>query len=348
MSKPKRKSPPLREEEWILLHRMRYEGKGFQEISKRLNRPVITLKRAVERFKLPAYLRYSDWIQYGSYCYDQARKKRSQSRKRGYKLEDEFLRDYVTSRLEKRWSPANIAMRLSVDHPEYSICAETIYEWVYNHPDGREYIECLVRGGREKRRGKAGSRRLKGRVSRKEEKKSIEERPESSEDRSSDGALECDLVIGKGRSCLLVVVNRKTRRTWIRKVKSKESEVIFQALLGILRTLPEEERRTLTTDNGTEFAKWQEVEQVIGIWVYFCHAYCSFEKGTVENRNGVIRNRFFGKSTNFDDVPHEEIREAESWINNYPMIIHEGLTPLEVEALCREERARLKAYKLAA
>jgi IS30 family transposase len=62
----------------------------------------------------------------------------------------------------------------------------------------------------------------------------------------------------------------------------------------------------------------------------------------------VIRNRFFNKSTNFDDVPHEEIREAESWINNYPMIIHEGLTPLEVEALCREERARLKEYKLAA
>lgn len=348
MSKPKRKSPPLRLEEWILICRMRYEKKEFQEIAKKLNRPVITIKRAVDRYPIPPYLRYSDWQQYGQYCFEQARNKRSASRKRGYKLDDLFLREYVTSRLKKEWCPAIIAFRLEVEHPGYSISAETIYEWIYNHPDGSGYIQYLVRGAREKRQGKPGSRKLKGRVSKVCEKKGIEERPESAEDRTSDGALECDLIIGKGKSCLFVLVNRKTRRTWIRKVKSKESIVIKWALLGILRTLPEEERRTLTTDNGTEFAKWKEVEDLMGIWVYFCHAYCSFEKGTVENRNGVIRNRFFKKGTDFDDIPNEKIREAERWINDYPMLVLNGFTPFEVEAKCRDLRKDNQEMKLAA
>ena len=346
MSKPKRKSPPLSLEEWILICRMRYEKKEFQEIAKKVNRPRITIVRAVSRFSIPPYLRYSDWEKYGYYCYEQAKKKRSNTRKRGYKLDDLFLREYVTTRLKKEWCPANISMRLSVDHPEYSISAETIYEWIYNHPEGSEYIQCLVRGPREKRRGKPGSRKLKGRPTKSPDKKSINERPVSAEDRSSDGALECDLIIGKSRSCLLVVVNRKTRRTWIRKLKSKESMVIYWALLSILRAIPEEERRTLTTDNGTEFAKWQEVEHMIGIWIYFCHPYCSFEKGTVENRNGVIRNRFFKKGTDFDSVSSQEIREAEAWINNYPMLIHKGLTPLEVEAKCRVIREEKKRENL--
>lgn len=348
MSKPKRKSPPLRLEEWILICRMRYEKKEFQEIAKKLNRPVITIKRAVARYPIPPYLRYSDWQQYGYYCFEQARSKRSASRKRGYKLDDLFLREYVTSRLKKKWSPAIIALKLSKDHPEYSISAETIYEWIYNHPDGSEYVKYLVRGARDKRQGKPGSRKLKGRVSKASEKKSIEERPESAEDRTSDGALECDLIIGKGRCCLFVMVNRKTRRIWIRKVNSKESTEIKWVLLSILRTLPEEERRTLTTDNGTEFAKWKEVEDLMGIWVYFCHAYCSFEKGTVENRNGVIRNKFFKKGTDFDDIPNEKIREAERWINDYPMLILNGFTPLEVEAKYRDLRKENQEMKLAA
>jgi IS30 family transposase len=346
MSKPKRKSPPLSLSDWILICKMNYKGKGFHEISKKLNRPVITIKRAIARYPIPPYLRYREWQKYGEYCYEQARTRRSASRKRGYKLDDVFLKEYVTSRLKKRWSPSIISLRLSVDHPECSICAETIYEWIYNHPDGGEYVQYLVRGAKEKRQGKPGSRKLKGRVSKTSEKKSIEERPVSAEDRSSDGALECDLVIGKGRSCLLVLVNRKTRRTWIRKVKSKESMVICWALIGVLRTIPEEERRTLTTDNGTEFAKWQDVEHLIGIWIYFCHAYCSFEKGTVENRNGVIRNRFFRKGTDFDGVSTEEIREAEAWLNKYPMKIHWGLTPLELEAKLREERKDKKREEL--
>ncbi len=346
MSKPNRKSPPLSLEEWILICRMKYEKKGFHEISKKLNRPVITIKRAANRYPIPPYLSYRDWQKYGEYCYNQACIKRSSSRKRGYKLDNVFLKEYVTSRLKEKWSPSIIALRLLVDHPGYSICAETIYEWIYNHPDGGDYIQYLVRGAREKRQGRAGSRKFKGRVSKGSEKKSIGERPVSAEDRSSDGALECDLIIGKGRSCLLVLVNRKTRRTWIRKVESKESMVIYWVLLGILRTIPEEERRTLTTDNGTEFAKWQEVEHVTGIWVYFCHAYCSFEKGTVENRNGVIRNRFFRKGTDFDNVSSREIMDAEAWINRYPMLIHKGLTPLELEAKLRKDRAKEKREKL--
>jgi len=339
MTKTNRESRPLDLQDWTLIHRMRYEKKELHVIAKKLRRPLITIQRAVDRYPIPPRFRYRDWAEYGKYCYDEAKTKRGESRSRKHKLDDLFLREYVTTRLEKKWAPAVIALRLSLDHPEYSICAETIYEWIYNHADGAEYIQYLVRGARKKRQGKAGSRALRGRrASKSPDKVSIDDRPESANDRTCDGAVEGDLIIGSGRSCLLVMTNRKTRRTWIRKIKSKESMVVYWAILGVLMTLPEEEKRTFTTDNGTEFAKWKDIEDLTGVWFYFCHAYCSFEKGTVENRNGVIRNRFFKKGTNFDNVSYEEIREAEAWLNNYPMAIHDGLTPFEVEARCRELR----------
>lgn len=337
------KKPPLSEREWILIHRMNFENKGIHRIAKKLGRPKITIKRALKRFKLPAYLRYRDWCEFGRYCYKESRKKRQKSRKK-CRLKNESIKEYVKAKLVQKWAPGIISLRISIELPGRSISAEAIYDWIaFEAP---EYEQYLVRGRYEKRRGKPGSRKHKKRPSKCPEKVSIVNRPESANDRTCEGALEADLIIGSGRSCLLTVVNRRTRRIWIRKVKSKEAMAVYWALMGVLNTMPEEHRRTLTLDNGGEFAKWKELELFFGIWVYFCHAYCSFEKGTIENKNGVVRNRFFSKGTNFDEVSNEEIRNAENWINNYPMKVLGGLTPLEAEALDRE--AREENFKLAA
>jgi len=333
------KKPPLSEQDWILIHRMNYESYEIQEIARKISRPQITVDRALERFNLPPYLRKRDWLEFGKYCYEQSREKRRKSRKK-IRLKSEKIRTYVKSKLEQKWAPEIISIRISTELPGCSISAEAIYDWIaFECP---EYEKYLVRGRYKKKQGKPGSRK-KLRPAKCPDKVNITNRPESANDRTSDGALEADLIIGSGsKSCLLTVVNRKTRRIWIRKVRSKDSQVVFWMLAGVLRAIPEQERLTLTLDNGGEFARWLDLESVFGIWVYFCHAYCSFEKGTIENRNGTVRNRFFSKGTNFDDVSIEEIRKAENWINNYPMKILDGLTPLEVETRNREARMELK------
>ncbi len=341
-----KKKPPLSEEDWILIHRMNCEGKKIRKISKKILRPEVTIKRALKRFDLPPYLRRSDWYEFGKYCYAESRKKRRMDRKK-IRLKNEVIRQYVKEKLEQKWAPSIISLRLGIAHPGMSISAEAIYDWIF--AEAPEYEKYLVRGRYKNKRGKIGCRSYPKRPPKCAAKMIIDARPESANDRTCEGSFEGDLIIGSGgKSCLLTLVNRRTRRVWIRKLTSKDSVGVFWALMGILRTLPEEERRTLTLDNGTEFAKWMDLEQKLGIWVYFCHPYCSFEKGSIENRNGVIRNRFFKKSTNFDDVSHEEVREAEAWINNYPMKVLDGLTPLEDEALNREVRKKNKICKLAA
>lgn len=348
MSKIKRR--PLNEVEWITICKMSYERREVQEIAHKISRPKITVERALKRFAPPPYLSRRDWFELGKYYYQESKNNKRRSGRVRLKSPEILL--YVKCGLEKKWSPEQISLRLPIDHPGLSISYEAIYEWIVHDPEGREYEKYLVRGFKEKKQGSPGSRKTRGRKPKDREKVSIEHRPESANDRTSDGALETDLIIGKGRSCLLVLVNRKTRRVWLRKIKSKESMVVMWALMGILNTLPEEERRTITGDNGTEFAKWREVENFIGIWFYFCHVYCSFEKGAVENRNGVIRGRFFSKGTDFDNVSNEEIRQAELWMNTCPIKLHGGYFALEVEARLRKEREDKRkaerAYKMAA
>lgn len=334
MTKIKRR--PLSEEDWLIICKMSYQKREIQEIAKKIGRPLITVERALDRFDPPPYYSYRDWEKLGRYYYQESKK--NKGRKGRVRLKSKEILEYVKIGLAKIYSPEQISLRLKIDHPSWSISHEAIYEWIEKTTEGREYEQYLVRGFHEKRRGKPGSRGWKGRKPKDREKVSIEHRPASAEDRTCDGAQEIDLIIGKGRSCLLVLVNRKTRRVWLRKIKSKESMVVMWALMGILKTLPEEERRTITSDNGTEFAKWKEVEDLMGVWFYFCHVYCPFEKGTVENRNGVIRGRFFKKGTNFDEVSHEEIRKVEDWMNNCPIKLHGGYSALEVEARLRKER----------
>lgn len=333
------KKPPLSEQDWIFIHKMNNEGSGIPKICKKINRPYNTVKRALKRFKTPPYYTQENWYEHGKYCYEQSCLNRSKSRKKR-RLKNDLIKSYVKEKLKKKWSPEAISIRLSIEHPEQSISYEAIYDWIaFEAP---KYEEYLSRGKYKKKRGKPGSRKRKKRTPKDKNKSLIDNRPASADDRTSDGALEADLIIGKGRSCLLTIVNRKTRRIWIRKVKSKEALVVYWALCGVLRTIPSDERHTLTLDNGGEFAKWDELESVFGVWIYFCHAYCSFEKGTIENRNGVIRNRFFPKGTNFDEVSRAQIIEAENWINNYPMKVLAGLTPLEVEAINREKKFKLR------
>ena len=185
----------------------------------------------------------------------------------------------------------------------------------------------LLRAGKPKR-GKPGARAYPKRQPA-APKKSIELRPKVADDRKRIGDKESDLIVSsKSDACLLVSVDRKSRLVRIKKVPNRLSETVKAALVAMLVTIPKEFLHTLTQDNGSEHALHAELEKVIGIDVYFCHPFSSPERGTVENRNGLIR-RTFPKGTDFNLISDAEIQRVEDAINSRPMVLLGFLTPDE-------------------
>lgn len=161
---------------------------------------------------------------------------------------------------------------------------------------------------------------------------SIEQRPEEIDDREEFGHWEGDTVYsGRGKRkttrALLTLTERKTRKEIIIAIPNRKAETVVKALDALERKLGARRFRaifkSITFDNGTEFAAAEGLERscvnkrLPRTKVYFCHPYSSWERGTNENTNGMIRRRF-PKGTNFAAVTNAQITQAENWINNYP------------------------------
>lgn len=167
--------------------------------------------------------------------------------------------------------------------------------------------------------------------------RSIEERPKDILDREEYGNWEMDTVVsaqGTGLSCLLVLSERMSREEIIVKIKDKKSETVVGAINSLERQYGSrafrEKFKTITCDNGVEFLDAAGIEKSISTkrprtTVFYCHPYSSYERGTNENINRMVR-RFFPKGTNFDDVTPAQVAMVESWINNYPRKIFGGLS----------------------
>ena len=129
----------------------------------------------------------------------------------------------------------------------------------------------------------------------------------------------------KRNSCLTVMVDRASRKTIIKKTASKTSVETAKSILKAMKPY-QNIIKSITYDNGCEFSKHEKINKELNIKSYFCKPYHSWEKGTVENINGLIR-RFFPKGTNFDTISEEAISYVEDWINNRPMKILNYMTP---------------------
>ena len=172
---------------------------------------------------------------------------------------------------------------------------------------------------------KKGGRRVQ-RASKIPNATSIEQRPEAVAQRLEIGHWETDNMIGKqtDKTALSVTVERVTRLT-ILSLTSRSAESKTQALIERLNPFP---RATLTADNGAENTNHQEIADKLGIAVFFCHAYASWEKGTVENTNGRVR-RYIPKGKSLDNLTDKEIRELEYRLNSTPRKCLGFLTPYE-------------------
>ena len=163
---------------------------------------------------------------------------------------------------------------------------------------------------------------------------SIENRPKEIDKRLVFGHFELDTVIGtnKGKhECLMTLTERKTRFEMIFKLQFKTADEVvkkFNQMKDLMKKNYNKIFKSLTTDNGTEFSKFVEIIKDTKTQIYFCHPYCSGEKGTNEKHNSMIRY-FIPKGTLIENYSCEEINNIAQWMNNYPRKILDYKTPLE-------------------
>lgn len=250
------------------------------------------------------------------------------------------LKTYIEEKLQLGWSPEQVHLRLSIDFKKderMRIAVESVYQEVYRrvHRGGngkvkfgeldlRPYLAC-----RHKRRAKKGFRKAK-KLERDISLPSIDMRPAVVEKRSRIGDWEDDtLVSRKSPARLKSVTERKSGVHLFGKTRDGTAQACDAVLHEKLSPLPPCVRRTLTRDRGTENMRWREVSSELRVQIFFAHAYCSQERGSNENGNGLIR-RIFPKKTDFSKVSDAEIARAEYLINTRPRKRHGGLTPVEV------------------
>jgi len=299
------------------------EEKKLSEIAKVLGRDKSTISRELNRNSSPEYKLYLSHR-----AQQRADEKRKQAGKRP-RLKNERIISYVHTKLKEGWSPEQISGRITIDQPESSISYEAIYQYIY-HPEteGRQdLIQCLRRAHRKRKNKGIGRKQRKTKIP---NRVSIEERPPSVEARREAGHWESDsLVSRKSLAALNSMVERKSRLLMLTKLNRKTSAATKEAVVKRLKDLPEDARRTLTMDNGTENAEHQEITAAIGIQCYFAHPYASWERGTNENTNGLIR-WYLPKGTDFNTISNEQVKRIESLINNRPRKCLGFKTPIEV------------------
>ncbi len=273
-----------------------------------------------------------------SYAQKKALLRRSRaSASKSFKQITKRIKSYITEKLELGWSPEQISGRMRVDLRK-SVCCGTIYSYIkHDRRNGVKLFKLLAHKGRKYKYGSGNKVHIVGRVD-------ISLRPKIVEKKIRIGDFEIDTIVSAkntGKSCLLTMVDRRSKITFIRKTSDKSANQIQQALEDIyLQTaMP---IQTLTSDNGTEFANHQSISENIACDFYFARPYRSCDRGLNEHTNGLIR-RYLPKGTNFDIISIEAIRQIENSLNSRPRKSLNYRTPNEVIAkyLQRVSRSRI-------
>ncbi|OAD41570.1 IS30 family transposase, partial [Polaribacter atrinae] len=234
--------------------------------------------------------------------------------------------------LLSNWTPEQISGRLKELYPNdpiMSISHEAIYRHIYTRPQARlnkKLIKLLVRKKTRRRTPKkrrGGGSKIINQIS-------IDNRPKHIDLRNEVGHWEGDLVIGKNhKSAIGTIVERKTRFTLIVKLESKKAGEVANKFSKILNKLNPIYKKSMTYDNGIEMARHEIITKNTGMKIYFAHPYSSWERGTNENTNGLIR-RYLPKGTNFNEIDLNQLQIIQEKLNNRPRKIIGYKTPQEM------------------
>ncbi len=299
---------------WASLKR----GVTQKDIAENIGVHPSTISREIQRNKDSVTEEYH-------YAFAQTKAQRRQQAKAKYTVFNSKIKTYIKMKLKEDWSPEQIAGRMKFDLG-LSICHETIYRYIYYNKSrgGRLYKHLRHKNKKYHNRSNAYQRRgiIIDRVS-------IDKRPKIVERKNRIGDFEIDTVIGRHHvGALVTVVDRKSKFTLIKKVASKQAKEVTKALVEMLLPL-KPITKTITSDNGKEFAYHKQVSEALNTSFYFAHPYSSWERGLNEHTNGLIR-QYLPKKTEFTQVSKEEIITIQNKLNHRPRKILNYRTPYEV------------------
>lgn len=309
----------LSTEEREKLFELRQSQQSIAQIALAMGRHRSTIWRELKRNEAPP----------GYYVPDTAHHQALSRRKRGSRIDRHAdLKDFIQTKLCCHyWTPEQIAGYIKNRQKELpSVSHETIYAWLYSKAQLKEKLWKFL----PRHKARRGLRKSKGTSqSRIPDRVSIHQRPPVGRKRKIFGHWEADLVsFRKNADHILVLRERKTMFTQSSRLPSKKALPTAAATIDLLRPIPRQALKTVTYDNGTEFAKHRVVAQTLGIKTFFCDPYASWQKGGIENTNGRLR-RDLPRKTNIHNMNQEDFDEIIDNYNNTPRKSLNWLTPLE-------------------
>jgi transposase, IS30 family len=240
------------------------------------------------------------------------------------------LQKHILEKLKNAWTPEEITGTLREDLGYTVICHQTIYQYIYNvQPEWTKYLRYQKN---KYRRRKGTAERL--RKLEESKKKRIDTRPSIIEERVRIGDWEGDTVLGKERTKrILTLVDRTSGKLLAAKLETGTAAEVREKTKQLFSKLPQGAKKTITFDNGSEFADHELMERDNKLDIYFAYPYHSWERGTNENTNGLLR-QFFPKGSSFANITQRELDRVVKLINNRPRKRHDYRTPNDVFSEC--------------
>ena len=285
----------LTQEERYQIYALLREGFSKRYIAFRLQRAPSTITRELKRNKnRNGY--------FAKHAHKLARKRLSPNPKTI--TQDQWIE--VEKLLSLQWSPEQISSHIIVS-------LHSIYRYIYRDKRAGGSLYKHLRFQNQRKR-KYGQPETRGQLT---NRRNIKERPPIVEERTRFGDLEIDTIVGKKHQQSLVsIVDRKTGYLWLKKCRNRKSEDVLKATIELLKPM-KKNIKTITADNGKEFSQHIQIAEALKIDFYFADPYSSWQRGTNENTNGLIR-QYILKGSDLDDYSDQYIEDITTKINHRP------------------------------
>ncbi|MFI5638861.1 IS30 family transposase [Streptomyces goshikiensis] len=318
----------LREDERIHIADRLREKASIRAIAAELGRSPSTVSREIRRNRTNGTRGMWHYRPFAAQARADARRPRP---KPGKISQNPELRGFFQSRLDRRWSPQQICQALRTtfpDRPEIHVVHETVYQALYVQGRGelRREVARALRSGRARRKPQRQANCRQPRF--KDPMVMISDRPAEVEDRAVPGHWEGDLIIGKDSgSAIGTLVERSTRYVMLLHLPNgRSTEVVRDALVDTVKTLPAHLKRSLTWDQGSEMGRHREFTLATDIPVYFCDPASPWQRGSNENTNGPLR-QYFPKGTDLSVHSREHLNAVAAELNSRPRRTLDWATP---------------------
>lgn len=309
-------------EERFFLHLLLSLGSSIRSIARFLGRSPSTISREIKRncSKKPKGPSNNEYNYHFWRAQVMAILRRRKSSYRAIP-EDSELFAYVVEKLRKLWSPEQIAAKWRLLHPESHICFSTIYRYIKDKkfPD-------ITPKKHLRRKGKNRHLVHKNCFTIHPDR-TIPEWPKAIVERTRIGDWEGDTIYGDiGKGALVSLVDRKSRDVLAGKVNSRDADEVKECVIRLLKGKPV---HSISFDNGSEFAKFHDIEKALETKVYFAEPHKPWQRGSNENANDILR-QYFPKGTDFRNIDEDVVKRAVDEINNRPRKMHDWKSAFEV------------------